>query len=74
METVSILIRTLFLIRPGDESQRQVAHTSETIWQPAREMAGSCSQVYFSAHLEQPYRPERLDARQVIHHVADSHL
>ncbi|MCB9048125.1 MAG: putative metal-dependent hydrolase [Lewinellaceae bacterium] len=60
-----------FSYNPPNEAQRQV-HI-ETIrnlpWQ-LRELSAGLS----AAQLEQPYRPGGWTARQVIHHLADSHL
>ena len=60
-----------FSYQPYDETQRQ-AHI-ETI----RNLPGKWREVaarLTSAQLEQPYRPKGWTPRQVIHHVADSHL
>ena len=60
-----------FSYLPYDEAQRQ-AHI-ETI----RNLPGKWREVaarLTSAQLEQPYRPKGWTPRQVIHHVADSHL
>ncbi|MCO6492260.1 MAG: putative metal-dependent hydrolase [Phaeodactylibacter sp.] len=60
-----------FTYQPSDEAQRRsYVETIRNLPGQMRQAAGALS----DAQLGQPYRPGGWTARQVIHHVADSHL
>ena len=60
-----------FTYKPYDEVQRK-AHI-ETIRNLPKQLRKVASELS-PAQLQQPYRPGGWTARQVVHHVADSHL
>lgn len=60
-----------FTYQPYDEAQRQ-AHI-ETIRELPAQLRKTAAKLS-PAQLELPYRPDGWTARQVIHHVADSHM